>query len=453
MKQLKVMLWYDVEDYITPEADDALLELIRMMDSLGIRSSLKIVGEKIRVLKERGREDILAKLAGHEICYHTENHSIPPTQTEYLGHMGFAEGAAEFERREKNGFADVRDITGQYPTSYGQPGGSWAPHVFPVLKKWGIPTYLDSHYILSVENGPFYYGGILNLTRLWSTMRVDFREGGVEDAKKMFLGFMDRAADLQLVSIYYHPCEFSCTEFWDGVNFSRGANPPREQWKGAPLRTREDMMQRIGMLREFLAWTLTMPEVEYITAAESCTYEVRDPVPFTSEDVRAMADSMTEGPVYYRRGGRTVCAAEVLSLLARQTLGLHRTPEFSYGPEEDVPSTIVGKAAPAQLARAVMEQYDRVLGYKQLPVLYSVGENRLNPVDLFMNLRRAVAQGLPADQPMTLCAGEGTLVPQKHINTSYDWAKNWVIFPDGLDASDLVRHAKLQTWTLKPAVF
>ena len=453
MKQLKVMLWYDVEDFITPEADDALLALIDMMDSLGIRSSLKIVGEKIRVLKERGREDILEKIAGHEVCYHTENHSVHPTQTEYLQHMGFAEGAAEFERREKQGFADVRDIAGQFPTSYGQPGGSWAPHVFPVLKKWGIPTYLDSHYILSVEEGPFWYGGILNLTRLWSTMRVDFGEGGMEEAKERFEQIMHRAGELQLVSIYYHPCEFSCTEFWDGVNFRRGANPPREEWKGAPLRTKEEMMRRVNMLGEFLRWTLEKNNVEYITAAQSCAYEITDPLPLTAEDVRTAAQTLTDGPDYYRRGNRTFCASEMLSLWARQILGLHRTPEFAYGPEEDVPSEIRSAASPAELARAVMMQYDRVMGFKQLPRLYQVGENRLNSVDMFVNLQRAVLQDLPADVPMTLCTGEGSLIPARHINTNYDWAKNWIIFPDGLDAADLVRHAKLQTWTLKPALF
>jgi hypothetical protein len=91
MKNIKIMLWYDVEDFITPEADDALLALIDMMDNLGIRGSFKMVGEKIRVLNERGRHDILEKLLSHEICYHTENHSVHPTQTEYLQNMGFSE--------------------------------------------------------------------------------------------------------------------------------------------------------------------------------------------------------------------------------------------------------------------------------------------------------------------------------------------------------------------------
>ena len=132
---------------------------------------------------------------------------------------------------------------------------------------------------------------------------------------------------------------------------------------------------------------------------------------------------------------------------------LHRTPELFYGPEADQPSEIRGTAAPRDLAKAVAEQFDRVLGYKQLPVRYRVGDSLINPVDLFCSLRRALAEGIAADEPMELSAGEGRLVPMRHINTSYDWAKDWIIFPDGLDASEVVRHALLQTWTLKPAIF
>jgi len=88
-----------------------------------------------------------------------------------------------------------------------------------------------------------------------------------------------------------------------------------------------------------------------------------------------------------------------------------------------------------------------------LPRLYEVGENRLNPVDMFMNLRRAIADGVDFDVPMQLTSGVGTLVPQKYVNTSYDWAKDWVIFPVDLDASNIVRLALLQAWTLKPALF
>lgn len=453
MKNLKVMLWFDVEDFITPEADDALLALIHMMDSMGIRGSFKIVGEKIRVLNKRGRTDILEKLMGHEVCYHTESHSVHPTQTEYLHDKGFAEGVVEFERRERQGFLDVQDICGQFPTSYGQPGASWVPQVFPVLKKWGVPTYVDSHYLLSLNEEAFRYGGILNLTRLWSTMRLEFDEGGLPEAKEQFDRFCERAGDFQLISIFYHPCEFSCTDFWDGVNFRKGANPPREEWKPAPLRTREEMQRRVDILGEFLRYTLEHPGVEYITAQQSCLYEKIDPSPVTMEEIREIAGILTDGPDYFVHGSRSLCASELLSLFSRRVLGLHLTPEFFYGPEADDPSEVCTEATPYELAKAVAEQFDRVLGYKQLPVRYRVGENLVNPIDMFCTLRRAADEGIPNDQKMQISVGEGRLLPMRHVNTSYDWAKDWIIFPENLDASEVVRHALLQTWTLKPAIF
>ena len=73
----------------------------------------------------------------------------------------------------------------------------------PVLKKWGIHTYLDSHDLISVEEKPLWYGGLLNLTHLWSTMRLEFVDGGLEAAQKEFDSFCERAEAFQLVSIYF----------------------------------------------------------------------------------------------------------------------------------------------------------------------------------------------------------------------------------------------------------
>jgi len=58
-----------------------------------------------------------------------------------------------------------------------------------------------------------------------------------------------RAEGGGLISIFYHPCEWVHQEFWDGVNFRRGANPPREQWKPPPQRSPEETegaFQRFG---------------------------------------------------------------------------------------------------------------------------------------------------------------------------------------------------------------
>ena len=460
MKNLKVMLWFDVEDFITPEADDALLALLNMLNGIGIRASWKLVGDKIRVLKERGRKDILDLIAGHEVCYHTNYHSVHPTPTEYESDRGFADGAELFESREKQGFLDVQEITGQFPYSYGQPGESWVPQAFPVLRKWGIPTYLDYHCLVTLDEKAFRYGDVLNLTWLRGMMRVNFHDGGMKQAKEHWNKIIRNAEDgdgVELVSIYYHPCEFACEDFWDGVNFMHGVNPPRDQWQPSPLLTPEERVRRVKKLEEFLRWTLETTDagVEYITASESCRYEKTAVKPITGADIREMACALTKGPDYFVFAGenRSLCASEILSLFARETLGLHRIPEFFYGPEDDVPSVITESASPRALADAFVKQYDRVLGSKQLPVLYRVGENQINPIDLFENLRRALAEGIDPDTPMTLSAGGVTLTTERHIYKGFNWVANWEIFPDDLDTSLVEKHATLQTWTLKPALF
>lgn len=126
-----------------------------MLDEVGVRATIKFCAKKLELLRQRGRTDILSRLPSHELSFHTTLHSVHPLPTEYLDRFGFRAGAEEFARREDEGFRLVGEISEQHLTSYGQPGESWAPQVFPVLRKWGVPTYLDAHSILGINGQPF----------------------------------------------------------------------------------------------------------------------------------------------------------------------------------------------------------------------------------------------------------------------------------------------------------
>ncbi len=138
-----VTLWFDTEDYVEPASDDALLRIARDLTAAGVRATFKMVGEKARVLEERGRRDVIDALAMHDIGYHSTFHSIPPTPAVYLRPLGFLEGAEEFYRREGVGLAEVRRIFGVNPSCYGQPGSSWGPQSLPAPRRMGIAAYLD----------------------------------------------------------------------------------------------------------------------------------------------------------------------------------------------------------------------------------------------------------------------------------------------------------------------
>jgi hypothetical protein len=110
-----VALWFDTEDYIEPTADDAALRIAHDLTELGVRATFKVVGEKARVLEQRGRWDVVRALALHDIGYHSNFHSVQPTPALYLRDLGYVEGAAEFERREGPGALDLARSQSEAP--------------------------------------------------------------------------------------------------------------------------------------------------------------------------------------------------------------------------------------------------------------------------------------------------------------------------------------------------
>src|SRR5262249_21768425 len=133
-----VILWFDTEDYILPASDDAALRVADWLTKQKVRATFKVVGEKARMLERRGRTDVIAALKKHEVGYHSNSHSAQPSPAMYLAQLGWDEGVAEFDRRERPGYEDVKRILGAAPSCYGQPGSSWGPQSYGAMKAWGM---------------------------------------------------------------------------------------------------------------------------------------------------------------------------------------------------------------------------------------------------------------------------------------------------------------------------
>lgn len=54
MKQIKVLLWFDVEDYLTAESDDAFYDILRILDEYGVRATLKFCTKRWNFYRKRG---------------------------------------------------------------------------------------------------------------------------------------------------------------------------------------------------------------------------------------------------------------------------------------------------------------------------------------------------------------------------------------------------------------
>ena len=437
-----VMLWFDTEDYIDPLADDAALRIAQDLDRLGVRATFKVVGEKARTLEARGRRDVIRALSAHDIGYHAENHSISPTPSVYLRDLDWLDGAAEFARREGPGVADIRRIFGVTPSCYGQPGSSWGPQSYPALLRMRIPVYLDDGIHVGLDDRPFWFGGLLHVFNLG---RFQLR-ASLEDESKLpqALQKFDHAAEELashkggVISIYYHPTEFVHEEFWDAVNFGKGAYRERSQWQNPRRRTPEAAERCYRILARFVEHAKQVPDVRFITARDlPLLYEsslARSP------DRQRAAQHLAARQTFLMTDDGSYSAADLLLGL----LGLE--PQVVEGPTMRQESTFQGAEIPrAQFEGAKADVISFVRANHRLPPCAWIGSSRLSLPDF-----AATLAGQRPDSP-SIAVRKGNPEMERYVATDTVKAFSWAIHPEGFSAPNLLELARLQAWTLKPA--
>jgi len=436
-----VVLWFDTEDYIEPAADDAALRLATDLDRLGVRATFKVVGEKARVLESRGRTDVIRVLAHHDIGYHSNYHSIQPTPALYLRGMGWLDGAAEFERRERPGVDDLRRIFGVTPSCYGQPGSSWGPQTYRALLRIGIPVYLDEGEQVGLGEQPFWLGGMLHVFNMGRyLMRADLNdESRLPQAFEKF----DRAAEeLEakgggVISTYYHPTEFVTTAFWD-LNFYKGANPERSEWKKPPRRTAEDSERCYRILTRWVEHAKARPGVRFVTAREL-------PLLYQSATGRAgdramIARHLAQHETFLVTDQGALSAAEMLEILLGMEPAVVEGP-LAHGQTDYHESTI---SRPA-FERAKTDAAAFIRASRRLPAEVWIGSQKLSLADFAATLAG------DAGDAAAVTVRKGNLELEKYVTTDAQRTFNWAVHPEGFSAPELLELARLQAWTLKPA--
>jgi hypothetical protein len=463
-----VILWFDTEDYILPADDDAALHLADFLTREGIRATFKVVGEKARTLERRKRNDVIAALKKHEIGYHSNWHSVQPSPALYLSTLGWDEGVAEFDRREGPGRDDVERIFGKAPTCYGQPGSSWGPQSYGAMKKWGMGVYLDAGKHVGLDGKPCYYDGILNLYQLAHQLRTNLTgpkeeqlaEDRFTDARKALL-----AEGGGVVSIYYHPCEFVHKEFWDGVNFRNGANPPREQWKLPGQKSPEETKTAYETFETWIRFIKRFPEVQFITASEAAKL-YRDRARgrrFSRADLKAIAAKVGDEISFQRFKGYTLSASEVFTLLNEfvaewaggATSINFEVKEPPFGPTSVSPEVAEGTTTDwSQFSRTAADVADFVRKQHRVPGTVWLGSKPVSPEAYLRALGPVTLALMDGKEPWGLIEFKPTKLKAAEYVSDDDPKKlwGWVIFPPGFRAPAMMELAKRQAWTLKPAV-
>ena len=462
-----VVLWFDTEDYILPPSDDAAKRLATFLTEQGIQATFKVVGEKARTLERRHRTDVIAALQKHAIGYHSNTHSQHPTPAEYESLLDWETGAAEFTRRERPGFDDVQRIFQQKPCCYGQPGSSWAPQAFPSLASWGVGLYLDEAEHVGLNGQPFHYGGLLNIfnTKEGPQLRPNDDWTNLEESKTRFRKFYEQMAGNGggLISLYFHPCEFIHSQFWD-MNFAHGANPPREQWQIFPLRPPESRERAFHYFEQLILYMKSFPKVQFITGPRAIRLYADGARghKFTAGEIVEIASQVESEVNFQDRKTYTLSPAEILTLVAERMAAQRgklnadsgvTLPFTVYGPSLPSPQlTEPVEASWSLFERSVQDLHRFIQRNHQIPSAVWLGSTPVPPEAFLVAMAKITGEKTKGEAPPErVTIAPARLATEKYVAADSHGLWSWPIFPKGFHSEHLVELARLQAWTLKPA--
>jgi len=469
-QNIYVILWFDTEDFVTPEADDAAKRLAEILEEHGVRGVFKLVGEKLRVIEKRGRQDVISALAKHDIGYHSEFHSRHPVISEYLKDLDWNEGVKECESREGRGVEDIRRVFRVNPSCYGQPGGAWVPQIYGALLEWGIPVYLDETAFIGLEEGPFWYCGILNVLNLGrNVISVNFELGTPSFLEGVCGRFKEMCERLRsegggVISVFNHPCTLVTEEFWDGVNFSNGMNPKGELMKPR-MKSHDAIEAGYRDFSDFVKYVVSFPDVKVITAKDALDIypDLSDGRILSNEEVLKIMASTHEVITFYRAGEIALSPAEIFWLAVsylRLFIMDSRVPEEVrvrrvLGPNEEFSYDGGGESIHwVDFAESLVKVASHIEDNGKMPSRIEVGKLTLSPAAYLKTAIGAISYISNGGRaPSSLAVQNGTLESAEYVSEegAVD-AWKWVIFPEGFVAPRLINIARLQAWTLKPAI-
>jgi hypothetical protein len=426
-------------------------------------------------------------LKKHDIGYHSNFHSVHPTPTEYLADCNLLDGMQEFARREGRGAADVRRILGVDTLScYGQPGSSWGPQTLAALKDIGVAPhgvgcYVDEGTHVGGFGGkPFWYCNALVVYDMKPNVtRMDLHKaGGLDAGKEEFTKIADRLRGEGggLLSIYYHPCEWVHQTFWDGVNFGRGANPPREQWKPPPQRTPEETSAAFERYAAYVDFIRQTPNVRFVTATDLPKLY---PDRLRSEGVSQatlvkLADRVGESARAGAAGldalavdGVTFSPADQFELI---TAAASATVTGAGLPEKVVAKGLLGPDGPSPeknalagetltwfaFRDALADVNDYVKTNGRVPPRVYIGPDAMAPADFLATVARWYASDAKSDkskrEETVMLVKDVPLAAVSHIaKDTPNLFGGWVIHRANYRAPHVMEVARWQAWTLKPA--
>jgi len=462
-----VSVVFDVEDYISPVAenvDDIPLWLAETMTEVGVTGTFFVIGEKARSLEARGRQDVIAAMAAHDIGSHTNLGSIHPTVTEILEYADWDQGVVTMLENESTGFEELERIFGVPVSTFARHGGSYGPQLIYALGQMGkcyvySPFHLPKKYAVWYCNTLNFHGDYGNFDD--SYYKDELFNPLLEDLEK---NFAKDAEGVDVISFFAcHPTKVRAEQFWD-FNFYEGANPDPDSLKAPVLRPAESMATARKNFKRLMLFLKDQEEqgnikvTTYIDLMERFSYQ---PDQIAKSDLRRVAEkTVSAGQIVY---DDLYSPAEVFASLAQSLNEFGESGkvpgklqrESPLGPMAMPPSNpgLTSLTLGQALSLATVAS-DTLRNRGHLPAFLTMEEKDIGAgslLHLFSALYLDISSGKPQDSYEVIPFDSYPRENEEAIISEVESYKDWIVHRPDLDMTKLVDLTRMQLWTLKPA--
>ena len=246
----------------------------------------------------------------------------------YLSNLGWDEGVAEFDRRERPGFDDVKRIFGEAPSCYGQPGSSWGTASVRRNARSGACRSTSTAAATSASTASRTTTAACSSSTSSTTSSAWTSKAGPTRCRRPRTGSPRRGR-----SCWPRAAAWSASTTTRASSSTRssgtastsasGANPPREQWKLPPAKTPEESRAAYDDLRELHPLHQALPRraIHHRIRGRGLYRDQARGRRFTAAELKAIAAAVGRTSTFQRHGRLTLAPSEVFALLERRVAG------------------------------------------------------------------------------------------------------------------------------------
>jgi len=479
---------FDVEDIYYPHEagiDDIAGWTAEIMSEVGLPATLCVMGAKARTMKERGREDVLEAMSKHDLASHQVDNSHP-TLVEVLADKEWHDGIEAAAAYEDKVTEDFMFAYGRPPCGLTRHNNQWGPQHVALAAKRGLP-YMGNLVGVPGSRQPNWYAGALCLgCSIHDTAPIGKNPGSISFALNGEFGGFDRiygcdeafekrladmvphldgekAKGTQYVYLFgCHPVAVRARGFLEHYTLAGGKDRSVEELGflyGLFDRAHEERAKK--NFRRYCEAVRDYPGLEVLSLTDAAKQFSAQPEDVTVDELNSYAlEVEAAGTVLLHR---TFSPAELVTALAESLLiaGESRplpdaVPRHTVIGPTEMPTIAfeVISLTHARLLDACRQTVDFVRSNGCLPGNLHIDDQRLGIGQLAVLASRAYAAQAKHDRYALLDVPEAPRYPEIAHNVDTRLrvllGENPRYDPD-FSCEKIARHARLQTWSLKPA--